>query len=105
MKLINYAVVTMMAFMPQAVWAIKPANVGDMPATSSTPVTVERSGTITAVNHQNRTATIDGVAYTYTGGIEPGLQPKMQVIFSTVKSGYSGPDIITAIQPVVPRSK
>ena len=90
--------------MSQTAIAIKPANLGDMPAYSA-PTTVERSGTITAVNHQNRTVTIDGVAYTYTGGMERGLQPKMQVIFSAVKSGYSGPDIITAIQPVIPRSK
>ena len=90
--------------MSQTALAIKPTNLGDTPA-YSVPSTVERSGTITAVNSQNRTITIDDVAYTYTGGIERGLQPKMQVIFSTHKSGYNGPDIITAIQPVIPRSK
>ncbi len=105
MKLINYALLSMMALMPQAVWAIKLANDGNMPApTTSVPETIERGGTITAVNRQARTITVDGATYTLGSGVGQGLKPNMQVVFRTVKGSY-GVETITAIQQLTPRGK
>lgn len=104
MKLINYALISMMALMPQAVWAIKPANVDMSSATTSVPETIERGGTITAVNPNARTITVDGATYTLGSGVGQGLKPNMQVVFRTVKGSY-GVETITAIQQLIPRGK
>jgi len=56
MKFINRAFVMALLVMPQAVWAVTPANIGTMPLTN-TSATIERGGTITAVNRRERTIT------------------------------------------------
>ncbi len=104
MKFINRAFVMALLVMPQAVWAVTPANIGTMPLTN-TSATIERGGTITAVNRRERTITVDGVTYSLASGVGEGLRKNMQVIFSTVKSGYGGQETIRAIQQITQPGK
>jgi len=99
MKFINRTFVMALLVMPQAVWAVTPANIGTMPLTN-TSATIERGGTITAVNRRERTITVDDVTYSLASGSGEGLQKNMQVTFSTVKSGYGGQETISSIQQV-----
>ena len=99
MKFINRAFVMALLVMPQAVWAVTPANIETVPSTSTSAAT-ERGGTITAVNRRERTITVDGVTYLLASGVGEDLRKNMQVIFSTVKSGYGGQETISTIQAV-----
>ena len=105
MKLINYALLSMMALAPQTVLAITSANDGNMPTpATSAPAAIERGGTITAMNRQAGTITVDGATYTLGSGVGQGLKPNMQVVFRTVKGSYGG-ETITAIQQFIPHGK
>lgn len=100
MKLINRTLFMALLIAPQMVWAVTPANnsgIGSMPLTN-TSGTIERGGTITAVDRQGRTITVDGVTYLLGSGVAQGLKINMQIRFSTTNA--SGQQKVTAIQIV-----
>lgn len=105
MKLINWTLFSLIALLaaPQAVWAITPANNGgstSAPLTNTTG-TIERGGTVTAVNLQRGTITVDGVTYplatTLTTGVPPGLKKNMRIRFTTIKNSVTGKQTVSAI--------
>jgi hypothetical protein len=72
MKYIKWTLFSAAAFLAlsQPVWAVTPAGAGAATgsALANTYGTVERGGTITAVNQENRTISVDGVSYPLSFG-------------------------------------
>ena len=85
----------------QPVWAVTPAansGIRSMPLTDNTTGTIERGGTITAVDRQGKTITVDGVTYPFaTTSTHRNLQNNMQIRFSTIKDRISGQEKISEI--------
>jgi hypothetical protein len=103
MKLINWALFSFIALLiaPQEVWAAKAAN-GVTPSTPLTnaPQTIERGGTVTGINLQRGTITVNGAIYSFAStftGVPPGLKKNTKIRFGTIKDSISGKERVVGI--------
>lgn len=80
-----------------------------VPATNASG-TIERGGTITAVDFRNKTITVDGVIYSFlatslkvysddplVAGTPQNLQKNMRIRFNTTKDSYGGREVVVEI--------
>lgn len=111
MKLIKWMLCSaaILLFVSQPSWAITATNSGirNMPLTT-TSGTIDRGGTITAVNPEKETITVDGVTYSLAASIKiyaanglatsrHNLRESVPIHFSTVKDTVSGREKIIEI--------
>jgi len=121
MKFIKWALFSaaMLLTLQQPVWAVTPSANGSirgMPLTN-TSGTIERGGTITAVDLRSKTITVDGVTYTLlatslkvysadplVAGTPLNLQKNMRIRFNTVKEIVGGHERVSEIWITNPSS-
>ena len=111
MKFIKWMLIPAVAAMTVSlpVWAVIPATgsgSGSVPQTS-TAENIERGGTITDMNPEKKTITVDGAAYpvaaatkVYAADVAASghsLKKGMMIRFTTVKDRVSGQEKITGI--------
>lgn len=106
MRLVKWAVLSVMMGFGLAcpVWAVTPANIpgtGMTSATGNASETIERGGTITAVDPSSRSISVDGTRYTLSYSVQVydetgrqtsrnNLRKRMLIRFNTTPNKYSG---------------
>lgn len=111
--------VAVLLTLQQPVWAVIPSangSIRDTPLTN-TSGTIERGGTITAMDLRSKTITVDGVTYTIlatslkvysadplVAGTPLNLQKNMRIRFNTVKEIVGGYERVSEIWITNPSS-
>ena len=114
MKIIRWQLrfgVTLMLVIAQPAWAITPAaksGFNQAPQTSNSSMNIERGGTITDVNADKKTITVDGITYPFAYSIavtaadnlfasQHTLRKGMRIRFVTTKDSAKGQERVTEI--------